>query len=155
MEVKNFAMKLNNSLDINGNEVGSSTPDSVEVEVKKPLTVEEQIQKHLLKQQYLANLSQIAERMKAGEDIDDEYDTDEDAFTAAEKEYVDSQAAFREKREKYFKAAEEKKASEIALGKERYAKKVQEEALKLGLIPQVEPDGSISSVGKASGSAQG
>jgi hypothetical protein len=124
------------------------TPATVQVDLKKPETIEETVRRHVLKQQYFQNLNAIAAREKAGEDIDDEYSSDEEAFTAAENEYIKSQEDFKEKKEKFFKAAQEKSASEMAKKQALYKKQVQDEAKKLGLINEVDQP-------KASDSAQG
>lgn len=115
-----------------GKEIPDQTPAILEknISVKKPLTIEEQVQKSLLRKEYMANLAKIASNSDPLS-IDDEFETDEEAFTAAETEYVKSQETFKINKEKFFKAAKEKQASEMALKQKQYKDRVLAEAKKL------------------------
>lgn len=127
-----------------GEQVMDNTPVVVPIDIKEPLSIEQQVKKQILRQQYFQNMQSMSEKMNLGNDIDDEYESDEAAFTAAETEYKNSQVAFQEKRTKFFKAAQEKQASEEALKTAKYKEKVAEEAKKLGLLVPKEPKASES-----------
>lgn len=118
--------------------VTDPTPGVVEVPLKKPESIDEIVAKNLLRRQYMENLNNIATNMGAGQEIDDEYESDEQAFTAAEAEYRKGQVDLKEKKEKFFQAAQEKEASRLAKEKEEYKKKVEAEYKKLN-PPKEEP----------------
>lgn len=130
----NYKEILKTKFNEKGQEIGDPTPEVVEVEIKTPETISDIVRKHALKQQYMQNLVAVANRQGAGEDIDDEFESDEEAFTAAELAYQKAQEELKAKKEAYFKANEEKVASELAKRQAEHKEKIRQEAIKAGLI---------------------